>query len=184
MMKFEVPEYDFKAYRKLIFDQSMSDKEIVRQRDIYGTANADTYSELNAISHKIGEEKQKQIELIKEFEKKYPGYSLEIYNNEEFIVFNVLLMNTAELIKDYYRSKKIKMHPLTSELKRLKENLTKILSDSKIVKNISESTYNELSEINDEVREELEIRENRSDSPFKWFEKSMKGVYIIKRSIK
>ena len=69
MMKFEVPEYDFKAYRKLIFDQSMSDKEIVRQRDIYGTANADTYSELNAISHKIGEEKQKQIDLIKEFEK-------------------------------------------------------------------------------------------------------------------
>ena len=93
-------------------------------------------------------------------------------------------MNTAELIKDYYRSKKIKMHPLTSELKRLKENLAKILSDSKIVKNISESTYNELSEINDEIREELEIRENYSDSPFKWFEKSMKDVYRIKRSIK
>ena len=90
--------------------------------------------------------------------KKYPGYSLEIYNNEEFIVLNVLLMNTAELIKDYYRSKKIKMHPLTGELKRLKENLAKIVSDSKIVKNISESTYNELSEINDEIREELEIR--------------------------
>ena len=66
----------------------------------------------------------------------------------------------------------------------MKENLAKILSDSKIVKNISESTYNELSEINDEIREELEIRENYSDSPFKLFEKSMKDVYRIKRSIK
>ena len=102
MMKFEIPEYDFKAYGKLIFDQSMKNKEISNQEDIYGTANGDTYSELNAISYKIGEEKRKQIDLIKEFEKKYPGYSLEIYNNEEFIVFNVLLMNTAELIKDYY----------------------------------------------------------------------------------
>ena len=52
MMKFEVPEYDFKAYCKLIFDQTMTNKEIVRQRDIYGTAIADTYSELNAISQK------------------------------------------------------------------------------------------------------------------------------------
>lgn len=184
MMKFEIPDYDFKTYGKLLIDQEIKNREISDQEDIYGTANDNTYSELNAISYKIGEEKQKLFDLIDEFEKKYPGYSLEIYNNEEFIVFNRLLMDTSELIKGYYRDKKIGMQSFTSSLKELEENLIKILSDPEIVKNLSDRTYEELSEINDEVREELEIRANHSDSPFKFFEKKMKEIRKIKQSLK
>lgn len=179
MTKFEVPEYDFKAYGKLIFDQAMKNKEIVRQRDIYGTANADTYSELNAISHKIGEEKQKQLQLIEEFEKKYPGFSLCINNNDEFVVINTFLMDTIDMIKLYRYNKKEKLALHTTDLKQLKENLIKILSDSKLVNNLSESTYEELSEINAEIREELEIRANYGDSPFKLFEKELKKTHNI-----
>ena len=67
----------------------------------------------------------------------------------------------------------------TTDLKQLKENLIKILSDSKLVNNLSESTYEELSEINAEIREELEIRANYGDSPFKLFEKELKKTHNI-----
>lgn len=186
-MKFEIPEYDLsKVYslkRMVESKQNILDTALAPSNR-NGEVGRRIQSEIDEMKSQIADENKNIKQCISEFEKKYPGYSLEIYNNEEFVVFNKLLMDTAEMIKNYYRSKKIKMHPLTSELKQLKDNLTKILSDSVIVKNISESTYNELSEINDEVREELEIRANHSDSPFKWFEKSMKDVHRIKKSIK
>lgn len=178
MMKFEIPEYDFKAYGKLLVEQELKNREITRNQSL-GFAEESDFNELHAISYKIGEEKQKQLQLIKEFEKKYPGFSLCVNNNDEFIVINTLLMDTIDMIKIYRYNKKEKLALRTNDLKELEENLLKILSNSKLVNNLSESIYAELSELNDEIRGELEIRANFSDSPFKLFEKELKKTHNI-----
>ena len=178
MMKFEVPEYDFKKYGKLLVEQELQNREITRKQAYHISEELD-YTNLYNISHKIGEEQQKQLQLIEEFEKKYPGFSLCINNNDEFVVINTLLMDTIDMIKLYRYNKKEKLALHTTDLKQLKENLNKILSDSKLVNNLSESTYEELSEINAEIREELEIRANYGDSPFKLFEKELKKTHNI-----
>lgn len=178
MMKFEVPEYDFTAYGKLLVDQELQNREITRKQAYHISEELD-YTNLYNISHKIGEEKQKQLQLIEEFEKKYPGYSLCINNNDEFVVINTLLMDTIDMIKSYRYNKKEKLALYTTDLKQLEKNLIKILSDSKLVNNLSESTYEELTEINAEIREELEIRANYGDSPFKLFEKELKKTHNI-----
>lgn len=178
MLKFEIPEYDFKAYGKLLVDQELKNREITRKQSL-DLAEESDFNKLYAISYRIGEEKQKQLQLIKEFEKKYPGFSLCVNNNDEFIVINTLLMDTIDMIKIYRYNKKEKLALRTNDLRELEENLIKILSDSKLVNNLSENIYAELSEINDEVREELEIRANHSDSPFRLFEKELKKTHNI-----
>ena len=176
--KFEIPEYDFKAYGKLLVDQEIKNREITRKQSL-SLAEESDFNDLYAISYKIGEEKQKQLQLIKKFEKKYPGFSLCVNNNDEFVVINTLLMDTIDMIRAYRYNKKEKLALHTTDLKELEENLVKILSDSKLVNNLSESTYAELSELNEEVRSELEIRANFSDSPFKLFEKELRKTHNI-----
>ena len=58
MMKFEVPEYDFTAYGKLLVDQELQNREITRKQAYHISEELD-YTNLYNISHKIGEEPTK-----------------------------------------------------------------------------------------------------------------------------
>lgn len=180
--KFEVPEYDLSDLNRL--NRLLESKQYILEHALApSNRNSETgrkiQSDINDLKSKINSENTIIRYHISEFEKKYPGYSLRIVDGD-FIVINILFDKTLSLIKLYHANNyNESFYSKTEFLKQLDSNLTKILTDSEIIKNLSKDTYDELIEISSSVTNELEIRVNYSDSPFKLFEKELKKTHDI-----